>query len=110
VNAQPGPPAQAASPTPAATVNGPGTVVSGSAGPPPVKREPPWGAIVVITGLVAVVAIFTVAALHYKQAADVATATAGVSGVIAALVGAYFGVRGATLAQKQAEQPPSGNE
>jgi hypothetical protein len=65
------------------------------------RDEPAWGALIVLAGLIALVLVFIPALLHYKQASEVATATAGVSGVIAALVGAYFGVRGATLAQKQ---------
>jgi hypothetical protein len=69
------------------------------------KREPAWGAIVVIAGLVAIVAVFVVAVLQYNTAADVTTAVGAVSGVIAALVGAYFGIRGATLAQANAEAP-----
>ena len=75
--------------------------------PEPKKPEPPWGAIVVITGLGAIVAVFVVAVLHYKNAADVTTAIGAVSGVIAALVGAYFGIRGAILAQGNAEPGPS---
>jgi uncharacterized membrane protein YdcZ (DUF606 family) len=67
------------------------------------KDEPSWGAWVVIAGLVAVVVIFVVAVLRYKTAAEVTTAIGAVSGVIAALVGAYFGIRGATLAQTKAE-------
>ena len=64
----------------------------GATGKP--KPEPAWGAWVVIAGLVAVVAIFVVATLHYKTAAEVTTAVGAVSGVIAALVGAYFGIGG----------------
>ncbi len=60
-----------------------------------------------ITGLAAIVAVFVVAVLHYKNAADVTTAIGAVSGVIAALVGAYFGIRGAILAQGNAEPGPS---
>jgi uncharacterized membrane protein YdcZ (DUF606 family) len=67
------------------------------------KPEPSWGAWVVIAGLAAVVVIFVVAVLHYKTAAEVTTAVGAVSGVIAALVGAYFGIRGATLAQAKVE-------
>jgi hypothetical protein len=56
-----------------------------------------------MTGLVAIVAVFIVAVLKYKTAAEVTTAIGAVSGVIAALVGAYFGIRGATLGQANAE-------
>jgi hypothetical protein len=48
---------------------------------------------------VSIAAIF-----HYSAAADVVTAVSPVTGVIAALVGAYFGVRGATLAQQKANE------
>jgi uncharacterized membrane protein YdcZ (DUF606 family) len=81
----------------------------GDATPKP-KPEPAWGAWVVIAGLVAVVAIFVVAVLQYKTAAEVVTAVGAVSGVIAALVGAYFGIRGATLAQTKAEASSAARE
>ncbi len=68
------------------------------------KREPPYGAYVVVAGLIAIVSIFVVASAKYGKASDVATATAGVSGVIAALVGAYFGIRGSSLSQKQLKE------
>ena len=80
----------------------------GATGKP--KPEPAWGAWVVIAGLVAVVAIFVVATLHYKTAAEVTTAVGAVSGVIAALVGAYFGIRGATLAQTKVEASSAARE
>jgi hypothetical protein len=70
---------------------------------PSFLKDAPWGAIVVISGLIAIVIIFVFAIEHYKQASDVATATASVSGVIAALVGAYFGIRGSSLAQEKAQ-------
>jgi hypothetical protein len=63
---------------------------------------------VVIAGLGAIVIVFAVAIIRFKAAADVATAVGAVSGVIAALVGAYFGIRGATLAQTTAESNSSG--
>lgn len=89
----------------------PSTSTAGGSTPPAEpessrKREPAWGAIVVIAGLAAIVAVFVVAVLQYNTAADVTTAVGAVSGVIAALVGAYFGIRGATLAQANAEAPP----
>jgi hypothetical protein len=71
---------------------------------PSFLKDAPWGAIVVISGLIAIVVIFIFAIEHYKAASDVATATAGVSGVIAALVGAYFGIRGSSMAQEKAEK------
>jgi hypothetical protein len=77
-----------------------------------VLKEAPWGAVVIIVGLLTIIAIFVTAILHYKQASEVATATSSVSGVIAALVGAYFGIRGSSLAQEKAQENPrlpSGN-
>ncbi len=72
------------------------------------NEQPPdraWAAFVVVAGVFAIVVIFGIAVARYKEASDVATATASVSGVIAALVGAYFGIRGATLAQTSTDQP-----
>jgi hypothetical protein len=71
------------------------------------QRDVAWGAIVVTAGLIAIVAVFAFAVLEYKTAAEVTTAVGAVSGVIAALVGAYFGIRGATLAQANAESSGS---
>ncbi|MHB8242058.1 MAG: hypothetical protein ACYDHN_08720 [Solirubrobacteraceae bacterium] len=78
--------------------------------PEAAKPEPSWGAWVVIAGLVAVVVIFGVAVLRYKAASEVTTAVGAVSGVIAALVGAYFGIRGATLAQTKVEASSASRE
>jgi hypothetical protein len=77
---------------------------------PSFLKDAPWGAIVVICGLIAIVVIFVFAIEHYKQASDVATATASVSGVIAALVGAYFGIRGSSMAQEKAENAAAKRE
>jgi len=60
---------------------------------------------VVIAGLAAIVIVFVSSLLAFDTAADVTSATAGISGVIAALVGTYFGIRGSSLAQKQANAP-----
>ena len=67
------------------------------------QRDWAWGAIVVIAGLLSIVAVFVFAVFQYTTAAEVTTAVGAVSGVIAALVGAYFGIRGATLAQANSE-------
>jgi hypothetical protein len=90
--------------------SGPATSAPAAVKTEPVKPEPSWGAWVVIAGLIAVVAIFVVAVLHYKTAAEVTTAVGAVSGVIAALVGAYFGIRGATLAQTKVESSSAARE
>ena len=75
---------------------------TGRSGGTSVKAQTPWAAVVVIAGLLAIVAVFVVAVLTYDVAADVATAVSPVTGVIAAIVGAYFGIRGASIAQGQA--------
>jgi hypothetical protein len=111
------PPAPAPAPGPVADLPAPPAAPGPVGGPPPPPPPPPpngagkpewaWGAIVVIAGLLAIVAVFVVAVLHYHTAAEVTTAVGAVSGVIAALVGAYFGIRGAILGQANAE-PGSG--
>jgi hypothetical protein len=73
--------------------------------PTPAKREPAYAMWVVIAGLAAIVAVFVSSLVAFDTAADVTSATAGISGVIAALVGTYFGIRGSSLAQKQAGPP-----
>jgi hypothetical protein len=50
------------------------------------------------------VILFVVSVIKYKSAADVTTAMGAVTGVVAALVGAYFGIRGATLNQTAADE------
>jgi hypothetical protein len=65
------------------------------------KKQAAWGAWVVIAGLVAIVAVFGFSLLRFDKAAEVATAVGSVSGIIAALIGAYFGIRGSSLAQAQ---------
>jgi hypothetical protein len=72
------------------------------------KREWAWGATVVIAGLIAIVLVFVVAVIQFKTAAEVTTAVSTVSGVIAALVGAYFGIRGSSLAQTNSQTNAAG--
>ncbi|HEY7632392.1 MAG TPA: hypothetical protein VH817_16925 [Thermoleophilaceae bacterium] len=59
---------------------------------------------VLIAGLAAVVAVATVAMLHYKGAQDAVTVLGPVIGVIGTMVGGYFGIRGASLAQQKANE------
>lgn len=78
---------------------------------PTAPTQPPdraWAAFVVMAGVIAIGLIFVVAIIRYDEASEVATATASVSGVIAALVGAYFGLRGATLGQTSNDQSSTG--
>jgi hypothetical protein len=66
------------------------------------KPQTAWGAWVVFGGLLAVAGIFalavTVSGLEKK---DVAVVAGAAFGVIGSLVGAYFGIRGTTLATGQ---------
>lgn len=77
------------------------------------QNQAPYGMWVIVGGLLALVAVSIAAIYHYSTAAEVVTAISPVTAVIAALVGAYFGVRGATLAQQkaiegiEASQPPA---
>jgi hypothetical protein len=72
--------------------------------------QPAYAVWVIVAGLFAVLGIAVVAIIKYDNATDVVTVLGSITGVIAALVGAYFGVRGATLAQQKAneahDQPP----
>ena len=64
----------------------------------------PWGAIVVLAGVFAVMAVSIVAMLKYPEdgATLVVTALGPVVGIIGTLVGAYFGLRGSSLGQQKA--------
>ncbi len=66
------------------------------------KREPAYAMWVVLAGIGSVAVVTIVAILHYNAAADLVTALGPVTGVIGTLVGAYFGLRGSSLAQKNA--------
>jgi energy-converting hydrogenase Eha subunit A len=65
------------------------------------KKQAAWGAWVIIAGLTAIVIIFGLAIARFNSANQVSTAVSAVSGVIAAIVGAYFGLRGSSIAQAQ---------
>jgi energy-converting hydrogenase Eha subunit A len=65
------------------------------------KKQAAWGAWVIIAGLAAIVIIFGLAIARFDNATQVSTAVSAVSGVIAAIVGAYFGLRGSSIAQAQ---------
>jgi hypothetical protein len=93
-----------------ATAGGGGRGGDGGGGGASENREPAYGAHVVMAGLLAMVTVFVVAVLRYKTAADVATSVGAVSAVVAALVGAYFGIRGATLAQKTNAESSAGSQ
>ena len=75
------------------------------------KREGPYAMYVVLAGIFAVTAVTMVAVFRYDDAAMIVTALGPVVGVIGTLVGAYFGLRGSSLAQQHAnaahQQEPS---
>jgi hypothetical protein len=66
------------------------------------KREPAYGMWVTLAGVAAVTAITIVAVFRYDNAASIATALGPVTAVIGTLIGAYFGLRGSSLAQQNA--------
>jgi len=66
------------------------------------KREPAYGMWVTLAGVAAVTAITIVALIRYDDATSIVTALGPVTAVIGTLVGAYFGIRGASLAQQNA--------
>jgi hypothetical protein len=80
------PPAAAVAPEPAARAKD-------------ITDQPPWGFYLVCLSLLIALAAFIVSVYHYSQAKDVVTVMGVLTGIIGALVGAYFGIRGATYAQ-----------
>jgi hypothetical protein len=70
--------------------------------PDKTQREPAYGMWVTLAGVGAVTAITIVAVFRYDNAASIATALGPVTAVIGTLIGAYFGLRGSSLAQQNA--------
>ena len=70
--------------------------------------QPAYAFWLVIVSLFVVLAIFIVAVIEWDDAGDVATGVGTVSGIIAALVGAFFGIRGATYASIALGQAKAG--
>jgi hypothetical protein len=80
------------------------------------RKDAPYGMIVVLAGLAAVVLVSLAAMFRFDDATMVVTALGPVTGFIGTLVGAYFGLRGTSLGQQnaaaadvkraQAESPP----
>ena len=66
------------------------------------KPDGPYGMYVVLAGLLAVTTVALAAIFHYSTATQVVTALGPVTGIIGTLVGAYFGLRGSSLAQQKA--------
>ena len=69
---------------------------------PPGRKDGPYGMYVVLAGILAVTAVALAAIFHYSTATQVVTALGPVTGIIGTLVGAYFGLRGSSLAQQKA--------
>jgi hypothetical protein len=70
----------------------------------PSTTQPSWAAWVTIVGIFGVAAVGVVAMLHFSSASDAVTVLAPVIGAISALVGAFFGVRSASLAQQKSNE------
>jgi hypothetical protein len=68
------------------------------------KREPAYGMWVTLAGVAAVTSITIVALIRYDDATSIVTALGPVTAVIGTLIGAYFGLRGSSLAQQNANQ------
>jgi vacuolar-type H+-ATPase subunit I/STV1 len=70
--------------------------------PDKTQREPAYGMWVTLAGVAAVTAITVIALIRYKDASSIATALGPATAVIGTLIGAYFGLRGSSLAQQNA--------
>ena len=66
------------------------------------QREPAYGMWVTLAGVAAVTSITIVALIRYDNATSIVTALGPVTAVIGTLIGAYFGLRGSSLAQQNA--------
>jgi hypothetical protein len=70
----------------------------------PSTAQPSWGAWVTIVGVLGVAGAGIVAMLHFSSASEAVTVLAPLTGAILALVGTFFGVRTATVAQQKANE------
>src|SRR3954469_4181048 len=66
--------------------------------------EGPYAMWVILAGLVAMTVVTGVALVRYSEPTAIVTALGPVTGVIGTLVGAYFGLRGSSLAQQNANR------
>jgi hypothetical protein len=66
------------------------------------QREPAYGMWVTLAGVGAVTAITIVALIRFDNATSIVSALGPVTAVIGTLIGAYFGLRGSSLAQQNA--------
>ena len=72
--------------------------------PDKTQREPAYGMWVTLAGVAAVTSITIVALIRYDNATSIVTALGPVTAVIGTLIGAYFGLRGSSLAQQNANR------
>src|SRR3954451_18427091 len=70
--------------------------------PPQDSARTAYGMWVILAGLAAMTAVTVVALLRYSDPTAIVTALGPGTGVIGALVGAYFGLRASSLAQQNA--------
>jgi hypothetical protein len=75
-----------------------------------VSEQPAYGFWLVVIALSIVGGGFAVSVIVYDQPKDVATVMGVLTGIVGALVGAYFGVRGATYASLVAREQTDGTE
>lgn len=73
--------------------------------PNPVRTsDGPYAMWVIMAGLAAMTVVTLAALFRYSNPSAIVTALGPVTGVIGTLVGAYFGLRGSSLAQQHANQ------
>jgi hypothetical protein len=65
-------------------------------------KDGPYAMYVIIAALAAMTAITVTAIFHFASATDIVTALGPVTGIIGTLAGAYFGMRGSSVAQQHA--------
>src|SRR3954468_23081033 len=68
----------------------------------PTTKDAPYGMWVILAGLGAMTIVTIGALVRYSDPTAIVTALGPVTGVIGTLVGAYFGLRGSSLAQQNA--------
>lgn len=73
-----------------------------------VSEQPAYGFWLIVVALTLVAAVYIVTVFHYDTAKDVVTVMGVFTGIVGALVGAYFGVRGATYASLVAQERNDG--
>jgi hypothetical protein len=70
--------------------------------PNPPPKDGPLAMWVILAGLAAMTVVTLAALIRYDQPEAIVTALGPVTGIIGTLVGAYFGLRGSSLAQQHA--------